>query len=76
MDVSVSAHRDEGHVRWQCHVQGIDGSVSMAFLETECTRLPTFNLEGSSTGELADSVDAHYLFEFLTRELLTESTVF
>jgi hypothetical protein len=76
IDISVSAHRDDGHLRWQFHVHGVEGSVSVAFLETGRTHLPTLNLEGSSTGELADSVDVHYLFEFLKRELLTESTVF
>lgn len=48
----------------------------MTFLETGCTRLPMLTLEGPSTGELADAVDAYYLFDFLKRELLTESTFF
>ena len=74
VDVGVSAHRDEGHVRWHCNVLGVENAVLMNFIESGKTRLPAPTFEELSTGELADSVDAHYLFEFLKRELLTEST--
>ena len=54
-------------------MHGDEDSVALTFFESGRTRLPKLCLNEPLTGELADSVDAHHLFEFLQPELLPPS---
>lgn len=54
-------------------MHGVEGSVSMTFFETGRTRLPELKFNSRSAGEVGDSVDAHYLFAFLKRELSADA---
>jgi hypothetical protein len=68
IEVKRWPYRYAGTTWWAFHAEGSDGSVSLAFVETGKTMLPVTSPIGG-TGEVADAADAHYLLEFLEREL-------
>ncbi len=61
-------YRYSGTAWWAFDAEGDSGSVSLTFVETGKTDLP-MDAPRDGTGEVADAVDAHYLFELLEREL-------
>jgi hypothetical protein len=68
VDVERWPYRHAGTTWWAFDAEGSGGSVSLTFVETGKTQLPTAS-PANGTGEVADAVDAHYLLEFLAREL-------
>lgn len=66
-------YRHAGCICWAFDVDGSSGSVSLTFVQSGRSRLPHGELR-DGTGEVVDSVDAHYLFELLERELSLGST--
>jgi len=68
LQVKRQPYRHAGTTWWTFDADGPEGSVSLTFPETGRTKLPA-GVPTDGTGEVADALDAHYLFEFIEREL-------
>lgn len=69
LQIGRQPYRYAGTNWWTFRADGPEGTASLAFEETGTTRLPADSLT-DGIGEVADAVDAHYLLEFLERELV------
>lgn len=67
-NVRTLPYRLTGKTYWAFQADGQEGSIRLTFREAGSSCLP-FGAQTDGVGAFADSVDAHYFFEFFEREL-------
>lgn len=68
LEVRRWPYRHAGANWWAFDAVGASVSISLRFAETGTRHLP-IESPANAAGEVVDAVDAHYLFEFIEREL-------